>query len=229
MTIISGAIDLSGPFASFAIAAPDSTLLVSASLPLNGRDNVSFVKHMLSMLDRANVKPGDINLWIVGTGPGSFTGLRMAASLVAGLTFSAGEPPRAVGLPSPYPIALELGLREGCRMAILYPSKKKGELIFCGIERQEGGFAITEEPSPLVERLALDRLSAYARIASMGVAAGLDELESILSKPIDRLSEFPVRRMFDPAFTANYTGVEALRYARPATEAKTCVIREMCP
>ena len=226
---ISGAIDLSGPFASLAIAASDSTLLVSTSLPLNGRDNVSFVKHMLSMLDRAALRPGDISLWIVGTGPGSFTGLRMAASLVAGLTFSAGEPPRSVGLPSPYPIALELGLRVGCRMAILYPTKKKGELIFCGIERQAGGFEIAEESSPLDERRAVERLSPYARIASMGVDDGLDELESALSKPIDRLSEFPVRRMFDPAFIPNYTGVDALRYARPATEAKTCVIREMLP
>lgn len=220
------AIDLSGPFASFAIAATDPDVSVSASETLHGRDNISFVASLLSALEDASLSPADVGLWIVGTGPGSFTGLRVAASLVAGIAL-ADSPPRAVGIPSPFPLALELGVSPGERMAVLYPSKKKDELVVCGVERNQAGFVIDGEPFTLSAEDGLAPLSRYGHVVSLGADVALDTAFGADASRVVRLHAFPARGMLAAALVPFYTGVEDLMYIRPATVAKPAFIREV--
>ena len=44
------------------------------------------------ILARARLKPGDMNAFGFGQGPGSFTGIRIACGIVQGLAFGAGRP-----------------------------------------------------------------------------------------------------------------------------------------
>ncbi len=220
------AIDLSGPFASFAIAAADPVVSVCASELLNGRDNISFVASLLSALEGTGLTPADVGLWIVGTGPGSFTGLRVAASLVAGIAL-AKSPPQTVGVPSPFPIALELGLRQDECMAILYPSKKKDEMVVCAIERNQAGFSILGEPFTLSEVDGLAQLSSYSNIVSLGADDALDSAFGGGASRVVRLHAFPASGMLDAALTSSYTSIEDLKYIRPATVAKPAFIREV--
>jgi tRNA threonylcarbamoyladenosine biosynthesis protein TsaB len=47
---------------------------------------------LMSLLDRANTRLADIDVFAVATGPGSFTGLRIGIATMQGLSFADGKP-----------------------------------------------------------------------------------------------------------------------------------------
>ena len=47
---------------------------------------------LMSLLDRANTRLADIDVFAVATGPGSFTGLRIGIATMQGLSFAEGKP-----------------------------------------------------------------------------------------------------------------------------------------
>jgi tRNA threonylcarbamoyladenosine biosynthesis protein TsaB len=47
---------------------------------------------LMSLLDRANIRLADIDIFAVATGPGSFTGLRIGIATMQGLAFAEGKP-----------------------------------------------------------------------------------------------------------------------------------------
>ncbi|TSD86519.1 tRNA (adenosine(37)-N6)-threonylcarbamoyltransferase complex dimerization subunit type 1 TsaB [Mycobacterium sp. KBS0706] len=62
---------------------------------------------VLEVLAEAGVAPGDIDLFGVTTGPGSFTGLRVGLAAVGGLALGAGR--KIVGIPSFDAVLADLG------------------------------------------------------------------------------------------------------------------------
>jgi tRNA threonylcarbamoyladenosine biosynthesis protein TsaB len=62
---------------------------------------------VLEVLAEAGVAPGDIDLFGVTTGPGSFTGLRVGLAAVGGLALGAGK--KIVGIPSFDAVLADLG------------------------------------------------------------------------------------------------------------------------
>src|SRR5678815_2876000 len=47
---------------------------------------------LMRLLDRHNLRVGDIDLFAVAAGPGSFTGLRIGIATMQGLAFASGKP-----------------------------------------------------------------------------------------------------------------------------------------
>ena len=80
------AIDLSGRSAGFALMK-DQELLCAASRPMRGRDSAELADFVAQQLAANGVELAEVSDWLVGSGPGSFTGLRLAAALAAGWTF----------------------------------------------------------------------------------------------------------------------------------------------
>lgn len=80
------AIDLSGRSAGFALMK-DQELLCAASRPMRGRDSAELADFVAQQLAANGVELAEVSDWTVGSGPGSFTGLRLAAALAAGWTF----------------------------------------------------------------------------------------------------------------------------------------------
>ena len=80
------AIDLSGRSAGFALMK-DQELLCAASRPMRGRDSAGLADFVAQQLAANGVELAEVSDWTVGSGPGSFTGLRLAAALVTGWTF----------------------------------------------------------------------------------------------------------------------------------------------
>lgn len=87
---------------------------------------------MKSCLEKAGYTMDDIKEWSVGNGPGSFTGLRLAASFVMGRTF-AREGIRVRGVPTACAMAHTLPGSEK-NVAALFDGRRN-ELLAYGMEK----------------------------------------------------------------------------------------------
>ena len=79
------------------VAVLDGTrLLVQASAPMRGKDAELLLPEVLRALGDAGYQVGDIRRIVCGAGPGSFTSLRIAASIAKGIAVGRGVPLYAV-------------------------------------------------------------------------------------------------------------------------------------
>lgn len=74
----------------------DAHLLADGEARMRGRDAEALMPCVASVLRAASVAPRDLGRVICGAGPGSFTSLRIAASIAKGLAFGGGCPLHAV-------------------------------------------------------------------------------------------------------------------------------------
>ena len=133
------AIDLSGPFASFAVADKEKNVLLAESFVLQNRNNTLFFKAFFSSLADSKIEIAKIDKWIVGTGPGSFTGLRIASAFVSGIIY--GTDKIALGIPSAFPISLDVQSTVGEEIGVLFPCSKE-TLYLCGMVFEDEGWAM---------------------------------------------------------------------------------------
>ena len=83
---------------SLAVATSDGTILASDSWAGEGRQASELMPHLLALLRASGLEIGEVTALAVGTGPGSFTGLRVSMSVAKGLALATGSP--LVGVPS---------------------------------------------------------------------------------------------------------------------------------
>ena len=92
------AIDGASTDLSLAVAEPDGTLLGEDAWSSAQRQSAELLPRLLALLQRLERPMRDATLVAVGTGPGSFTGLRVAMALAKGVAFGLRIP--IVGVPS---------------------------------------------------------------------------------------------------------------------------------
>ena len=92
------AIDTASSDGSLALAEADGTLIALDSWSADQRQGSLLLPRLLEMLAARGFALTDLRAVAVGTGPGSFTGLRAAMSLAKGLAFGLSLP--LVGVPS---------------------------------------------------------------------------------------------------------------------------------
>jgi tRNA threonylcarbamoyl adenosine modification protein YeaZ len=83
---------------SLALAEPDGSPIADDAWSSHQRQSAELLPRLLQLLARAGRPLRDATALAVGTGPGSFTGLRVAMSLAKGLAFGLERP--IVGVPS---------------------------------------------------------------------------------------------------------------------------------
>ena len=93
--MITLAVDASTYRGTVAILEQDR-VLVQASAPMKGRDSENLMPTVMASLREARVGLGAVNRVVCGAGPGSFTSLRIAASLAKGIAVGRGVPLYAV-------------------------------------------------------------------------------------------------------------------------------------
>ena len=96
--MLNAALDFSCSELSFAAVQPDGRTLASFQVDLPGRDSSSLPVLVGNALAEAGLTYDDISTWTVGTGPGSFTALRVAAAFVLGAAQGKNQTVR--GIPS---------------------------------------------------------------------------------------------------------------------------------
>lgn len=70
----------------------DQTVVSEALVPMRGRDDERLLPAVADALGRAGLDLARIDRIVCGAGPGSFTGLRIAASLAKGMALAADKP-----------------------------------------------------------------------------------------------------------------------------------------
>lgn len=121
------AIDLSGAEAGVAVRFDHQTAVDFS--PMHGRDSARLTDFVNECLHRHGFAVTDVTQWTVGAGPGSFTGLRLAAALVQGLVFGRNSVcTRTV----PGSVALAANLKdaaEGSRIGCLYDGRNREIIV----------------------------------------------------------------------------------------------------
>lgn len=126
----SAAIDLSGKFASFALVEADSgKLLLSEHKAMHGRSSSGLSTWILELIAKLDISPKDIKTWTVGSGPGSFTGMRLVAALITGMSLGQKDVETRC-VPSAIALVDELKFAEGDKVATLFDGRNKEILLF---------------------------------------------------------------------------------------------------
>lgn len=85
----------------------DGHVVAARTEPMAQGHAVRLMPLVLEVLAEAGIAPGEIDLFGVTTGPGSFTGLRVGLAAVGGLALGAGK--KIVGIPSFDAVLADLG------------------------------------------------------------------------------------------------------------------------
>lgn len=210
---LSCALDLSGPFASFAVAEGDKVLLAD-SFVLQNRNNVAFFKCFFSALSEAKIEASEIGKWIVGIGPGSFTGLRIASSFISGIIY--GTDKKAVGISSAFPIAMDIkSSSAGENIGVLFPCSKDTLYLCSMVLEKDNSWAIQKSPECISKRELINTRS-YSSFVALSVPGEEHNLKQTINCdiPITFLNKFPIEKMFCN-FDGHYTNINDLLYIRP--------------
>lgn len=156
MKKIHAILDFSGPGAVFALKK-DGEKIFEVSRLMQRREAASLALFMQNTLQEYGYGFGDITHWTVGAGPGSFTGMRIAATLVQGLTYGRDVSSRTV--PSAEAVAKGAGgNRKSC---VIFDGRNK-ELIL--LDLASGNDAILNQVQA-VEYFAANNFDSFCAMA----------------------------------------------------------------
>ena len=175
------AVDGASPALSVALASAGGALVAEVSWTSAQRQSAELMPRVLGLLADAGHDVADLTAVAVGTGPGSFTGLRVAMALGKGLAFGRGLP--MVGVPSlaawlvQVPSAEAAIARAGSREAYVL---SRGEDVVRLVDRDQLPGLLTGTtvvaPTELADAFGLDGASepaagpAIAQMASARLA-----------------------------------------------------------
>lgn len=151
-----------------------SALAAECTVAMRGATEERLMPAVLSVLDAAGVNIRDVSRVVCGAGPGSFTSLRIAASIAKGIAFGNGIPLYAVSSLALI-VAGAGGLAPGDYLAVL--DAMRGERYVAPFHRRTDGRVI---PAGDPERVAADEV---ALVAARHGAAPIGPLENEAAAP----------------------------------------------
>jgi tRNA threonylcarbamoyladenosine biosynthesis protein TsaB len=195
---------------SVAIGAEDGEVMAVDSWRSAGRGAHELLPHLLALLARGGYRLEQATAFAVGSGPGSFTGLRVGMSLAKGMALALGRP--IVGVPSleawlaAEPSAMAAVARAGAREAYLL---LRGETAPRIVDRDalpsQAGVASVVAPGELAEAFGL--AGAVAPTSAAAAIAAIAATRLAANPAGDDLANL------EPAYLRPPRGVGQLAYA----------------
>lgn len=165
---IRAALDFSWNEASIALADEHDRVLFTEKIMLNGHDASALPERLEQAAAHAGTPLSGITEWSVGTGPGGFTGLRVAAALVSGLTY--GHPEIKVrGVPSAAGLIRSAFAGNFPQKAVALFDGRRSEILAYGMELKDGSYqpdgftAVLQKPGELAAVLDGARAAALEK------------------------------------------------------------------
>ncbi len=135
------ALDFSGPYVNLAVY--DGNEVITASKLMQRREAAAMTDFISDVMEEEGLNLADVKRFTVGSGPGSFTGMRIAAAWVSGYTFGkAGIISRCI--PGAFAIAQSAKLGKNENAAIIFDGRNR-EVILFEVIRNDGDFSIGRE------------------------------------------------------------------------------------
>lgn len=130
----------------------DAELLASREVAMRSGADEGLLPAIDSALAEARASTVDLARIVCGAGPGSFTSLRVAASLAKGIAFAQGIPLLAV--PSLALIAADPSLADGAYIAVLDALRDE---LYAGAYARDGDSVVELAPIRLMSRDEIER------------------------------------------------------------------------
>ena len=214
MNNLTGVLDPQPGNLAFALFENDRLIFVE-NCQMHGRDAAILPDFIAGKLAERNLKINDVLNWTIGSGPGSFTFLRLVAALAAGWKFAnAAMQFRCV--PGALALAGSSGIADGESCGVLYDGRNK-EILYFGAIKKDGGFSTSGTTAVLNREQAAEFLARRREEKLVCFESEKSAIEAIL--PAD-FAVTPVSP--DPAALALNTSIpydndlNDLVYIRPA-------------
>lgn len=149
-----------------ALAVRGDDVDLSLHRPLTGRDSDRLlVPWIADILSARGLTAGDIGRWSVGTGPGSFSGIRAGVAFVKGLCSITGAPYR--GIPSSLALAYSTAetLSDGDCVGVLHDARRR-QLILTGYVRCGARLQLESGPQVIGSEALASELERYRFLAT---------------------------------------------------------------
>lgn len=154
----------------------------------------SHASHLLPALERlmtsAQVESSEIDVVFVGTGPGSYTGLRVGIATALGI--ARGADAKILGIPSGESRTF-LECEEGGEASLLLDARQ-GELYFAHYRRTQAGVEVLHAPCVTTSARLSELLPAQGILLgdpTVAAAAGLDEPQTARVRIADEFEGYP--------------------------------------
>ena len=176
------ALDTSGPRGSVAVlrhggdGSPEpggDVVLARETIGEGMRHGVDLFPAMARALEAASVAPRDVGLVAVGTGPGSYTGLRVGITAARAFAYAAGA--RLLGVPSceAWALATEAAPHDDRMLAVVLDAKVKA--VYLALYRNDGrAWVRYDGPTLMQPAEAASKIPSRARLVGDGVAPYAD-------------------------------------------------------
>lgn len=160
-------------------------VLASAAVEMRGADEERLMPAIGDVLQRAGVDVASLGRIVCGEGPGSFTSLRIAASIAKGLAFGAGVPLHAVSSLALLAVSTPATQQGGRFVAAFDALRGEHYVAVCDVGADGRLAAVTG-----VDRWASDALEARAAQLGPLVGAGLAIPSAPDAAAVGRLGTF---------------------------------------
>ncbi len=192
----------------------DDAVLIDAHTEMYGREAAALPGFITGKLAGNALLLDDVDQWSVGTGPGSFTALRMVAALVSGWCFGKKN---VVCRGVPGAVALGCGAPQSDRIGALYDGRNH-ELLYFGLKRENGAAVPTGETHVLNATEAETFFADHKDEAFVCYKHDLEAVKAILPPdvgvvPVEKADTAALARNTSIAFDNDLT---KLVYIRPA-------------
>lgn len=228
MSIVSVALDTSMGF-SLAIADEQGRLLLCEKLSAVGRESDRLLTPwVVECLKKAGSTLKEVARWTVGTGPGSFAGLRCGIAMAKGAALVSGATMR--GVPSAY--ALACSAPAECTAVGVLHDGRCGELLFGRFLKKNGEWMLEAAPEPILPEALLTEKYAcemYVTTQEEVVALMPEELRAKVSL-METISASALLKAPEKQYPwpADWAGCEASTeplYVRQAVFVKPATLR----
>ncbi len=137
----------------------NGALVLAANMPVSGRESDAKLARWISeQFHSAGLTPAECGQWTVGTGPGSFSGLRVGISLVMGICAASGAGMR--GISSDLALARQAaGGAASATVGVLHDARQ-GQLILGVYRLADGRWSMLQEPAVLEASLVAEAVAA---------------------------------------------------------------------
>jgi tRNA threonylcarbamoyl adenosine modification protein YeaZ len=199
------AIDAASTEIGLALAEPDGSPIAEEAWSSHQRQSAELMPRLLDLLERYRRDLHELTAIAVGTGPGSFTGLRVAMALAKGLAVGLERP--IVGIDS---LSAWLDASPEAEAALARAGAREAYLLVRGADAP-----VIADAAEIRERLRTTRVVAASELATafgLERAVGPRGAGTIASRAAQRLAEDAegddVRRI-EPAYLRGPRGLQA--------------------